>query len=171
MSMIFKFRMLSDENDHFLRDYEVPYDMNLLELHRFLCDNLGYDEQNMASFFSSDKQWNKLQEYTLLDMGDDGSDLAPRPMESVTLGQIIHKNNDRLIYVFDPFGDRALYLELTASTKEEPHIKYPRLVKAEAEAPNQFEADMTSQESGSMFDEAMGEFSDFEGDDTYDDEY
>ena len=25
MSMVFKFRMLSDENDHFVRDYEVPY--------------------------------------------------------------------------------------------------------------------------------------------------
>ncbi|EKC56203.1 hypothetical protein OBE_11186, partial [human gut metagenome] len=24
--MVFKFRMLSDENDHFVRDYEVPYD-------------------------------------------------------------------------------------------------------------------------------------------------
>ena len=29
MSMIFRFRMLSDENDNFVRDYEVPYDMTL----------------------------------------------------------------------------------------------------------------------------------------------
>lgn len=27
MSMVFRFRMLSDENDNFVRDYEVPYDM------------------------------------------------------------------------------------------------------------------------------------------------
>ena len=31
MSMVFRFRMLSDENDNFVRDYEVPYDMTLLE--------------------------------------------------------------------------------------------------------------------------------------------
>ena len=29
MSMVFKFRMLSDENDNFVRDLEVPYDMTL----------------------------------------------------------------------------------------------------------------------------------------------
>ena len=52
--MIFKFRMLSDENDNFLREYEVPYDMTLLELHRFICRDLKYDPDNMVSFFLSD---------------------------------------------------------------------------------------------------------------------
>ena len=31
MSMVFRFRMLSDENDHFVRDYEVPYESTLEE--------------------------------------------------------------------------------------------------------------------------------------------
>ena len=42
MSMVFQFRMLSDENDHFVRDYEVMYDMNLLDFHRFILRSLGY---------------------------------------------------------------------------------------------------------------------------------
>ena len=29
--MVFRFRMLSDENDNFVRDYEVLYDTTLLE--------------------------------------------------------------------------------------------------------------------------------------------
>ena len=29
MSMVFRFRMLSDENDNFVRDYEVLYDTTL----------------------------------------------------------------------------------------------------------------------------------------------
>ena len=44
MSMVFKFRMLSDENDHFVRDYEVPYDMTLLGFHEFITRSLGYEE-------------------------------------------------------------------------------------------------------------------------------
>ena len=31
MSMVFRFRMLSDENDNFVRDYEAMYDTTLLE--------------------------------------------------------------------------------------------------------------------------------------------
>jgi hypothetical protein len=53
MSMVFKFRMLSDENDHFVRDYEVPYDMTLLGFHEFITRSLGYEE-GMSSFFTAD---------------------------------------------------------------------------------------------------------------------
>ena len=53
MSMIFRFRMLSDENDNFVRDYEVPYDMTLLDFHRFLLESLEYEEC-MTSFFTAD---------------------------------------------------------------------------------------------------------------------
>ena len=107
MSMIFKFRMLSDENDHFVRDMEVPYDMTLRAFHEFLVRSLGYDDC-MASFYTADERWERLQEYTLLDMGDSQS----IPMERVMLGQLIHENRDRLIYLFDMLNNRALYLEL-----------------------------------------------------------
>ena len=39
MSMIFKFRMLSDENDRFVRDYEVMYDMPVSYTHLTLPTN------------------------------------------------------------------------------------------------------------------------------------
>ena len=85
--MVFKFRMLSDENDHFVRDYEVPYDMTLLGFHEFITRSLGYEE-GMSSFFTADKQWNRLREFTLMDMGDNSED-APLPMADITLGQLI----------------------------------------------------------------------------------
>ena len=116
--MIFRFRMLSDENDNFVRDYEVPYDMTLLDFHRFLLESLEYEEC-MTSFFTADERWEKLGEFTLMDMGED-SPGAPRPMESVTLGQIIHNLRDRLIYLFDMFGDRAYFLELTGAYRASP---------------------------------------------------
>ena len=42
--MVFRFRMLSDENDNFVRDYEVPYDMTLLDFHNFILRSLEYEE-------------------------------------------------------------------------------------------------------------------------------
>ena len=49
MSMVSGFRMLSDENDNFVRDYEALYDMKLLDFHNFLLETLEY-EPCMASF-------------------------------------------------------------------------------------------------------------------------
>ena len=100
---------------------------------------------------------------------DDGAEDAPLAMEKVTLGQIIHNNRDRLIYLFDIFGDRAYFLELTGSFESKPGISYPREIYVQAEAPDQYDPskNVVSGE-GSIFDDVMSEFSDFEGDDNYD---
>ncbi len=170
MSMVFRFRMLSDENDRFLRDYEVLYDMTLLEFHEFLLEALEY-EPCMASFFTADDRWEKLREFTLMDMGEGGED-GPEAMDQVRLGQIIHRLRDRLIYLFDLFGDRAYYLELTGAFEAEAGAHYPREVYAVAEVPDQYDPSKTVvDDDGSIFDDVMSEFEDFDGDDNYDDEY
>jgi len=160
--------MLSDENDGFLREYEVPYDMNLLDFNNFICNDLKYDSRAMSSFFTSDADWNKLEEFTLADMCTD-EESGTRQMSSVTLGQIIHKNKDRLIYMFDIFGDRAYYLELTEAKKQEAGQRYPRVTASKAEPSDQFDASAESDMHGSIFDEAMEEFDDFDEFGTNDD--
>lgn len=169
MSMVFRFRMLSDENDNFVRDYEVLYDMTLLDFHNFILQSLEY-EDCMASFFTADDRWEKQREFTLVDMGD-GTDEGPQAMESVSLGQIIHNRRDRLIYLFDLFGDRAYFLELTGAFEAEGGASYPREIYARADVPDQYDPSKTLMEDeGSIFGEVMSEFSDFEGDEAYDDE-
>lgn len=172
MSMVFRFRMLSDENDNFVRDYEVMYDTTLLDFHNFLIQALEY-EPCMTSFFTADELWEKQREFTLMDMNEGGQD-ETMSMESVTLGQIIHKHRDRLIYLFDMFGDRAYYLELTGVYEAEADATYPREIFARAEVPDQYDPSKNQteeEEEGSIFNEMMGDFNDFEGDDAYDDEY
>lgn len=168
--MVFRFRMLSDENDHFVRDYEVLYDTTLLAFHQFILQSLEYEEC-MASFFTADDRWEKQREFTLMDMGDD-AEHGPETMENVVLGQIIHRLRDRLIYLFDLFGDRAYYLELTGVYEADPEADYPREIYARAEAPDQYDPSKNrAGEEESAYDEIMDEFRDFEGDDNYDDEY
>lgn len=166
--MVFRFRMLSDENDNFVRDYEVMYDTTLLDFHNFLLQSLEY-EPCMASFFTADDRWEKQREFTLLEMDGD-SEVGPQAMERVTLGQIIHNNRDRLIYLFDLFGDRAYYLELTGAYEADPKADYPREIFARADAPDQYDPSKNAEDDGSIFDEVMGEFNEFEGDESYDDE-
>ena len=168
--MVFRFRMLSDENDNFVRDYEVMYDTTLLEFHNFLLETLEY-EPCMASFFTADAMWERLDEFTLMEMGDGET----RSMAEVTLGQILHHIRDRLIYLFDLFADRAYYLELTGVYRVDPEASYPREIFAREEVPDQYDPSKTRTEGsdaeGSIYDQMMDEFNDFEGDDNYDDEY
>lgn len=165
---VFKFRMLSDENDHFVRDYEVPFDMTLLAFHEFIRESLGY-EQGMVSFFTADERWEKGQEYTLLEMGE-SSENAPLPMAGTTLGQIMRRNRDRLIYLFDLFAERAYYLELTGTQQTVAGVTYPREAFAHGEVPDQYDPSAV-EAGGSIFDEMMGDFSEFEGVEGTDDGY
>lgn len=171
MPMIYQFRALSDENDHFVRDYQLMYDDTLRDFHNFICADLNFDPGSMASFFLSDRNWDKLREFTLYDMGDgpDGQQ-ATMTMEGATLHEVIEDNGDRLIYTFDIFGDRSLYMEMTGVYKSTSGEEYPRTLLSEGKAPGQFNAGETADDD-SMFDEAMDEFEEFEGDDNYQDEF
>ncbi|MFI3318126.1 MAG: hypothetical protein SNH88_02955 [Rikenellaceae bacterium] len=163
--ILFKFRMLSDENDHFLREFEIASSATLLELHHFITEILEYEEA-ITSFFTADDMWERLTEYTVVDMGD----AAAQPMASTALSDALKRVHDRLIYMFDIFENRAYYLELVEVSAAEKETKYPREIFAHATPPDQYDANANI-EDGSIFDEMMDGFSDFDESDGYDDEY
>lgn len=164
--MIFKFTVLSGEDDGFLREYEVPYDMDLLGFHDFICNDLEYDKDNFSSFFLSDGDWNKLQEYTLMDMQDEDDGVIALPMKGTLLGQVIHRKHDRFLFMFDIFAGRSLFIELTEAREADETVRYPRVTASEGDAPSQLDAGSLMSED-SAFNDAMEEFMDFEN---YDDD-
>ena len=58
---------------------------------------------------------------------------------------------------------------LTEAEKPEQGMEYPRVAFEHAPAPDQFDPDANESE-GSIFEEMMGDFSSFEGDDNYSDD-
>lgn len=170
--MVFKLRMLSDEADDFVREYEVPSGTDLLQLHDFICNDLGYDTADFSSFFSANSKWNKLQEYTLADMQDDECGIEAKPMAGSLLSEIVAGGVSRLIFVFDLFAARSLFLEVTDFKPEEDAVEYPRVSLSAGVAPAQANAgSIASQED--PFGEMMEEFSGFEGaeDDSFGDDF
>lgn len=168
--MILKLRMLSDENDNFVRDFEVPHAMTLLQLNDFILDSIGYEEC-MTSFFTADDHWNRLREFTLMDMGAGEGEDEPMAMESVTLAELVVADYNRLILQFDMLADRAFYLQVVNGTEPNPEFEYPRVAFENATVPDQYDPDKVSDDDGSIFDEMMGDFDSFDGDSDYDDEY
>ena len=94
------------------------------------------------------------------------------PMEEVVLGQLIHANHDRLIWLFDMFADRAYYLEMIEAKFAEEGVAYPRTLFAHGEPSDQYDPEAGGADEKSIFEEMMDDFGDFGGsDDGYDDEY
>ncbi|MDR0940754.1 MAG: plasmid pRiA4b ORF-3 family protein, partial [Bacteroidales bacterium] len=114
--MMYKLRIISDENELFVRTIEISETDTFLSLHNAIQQACDYDESQMASFFISNDDWDKLQEITLMDMCDE--ETKTLAMDSTILNEHIKQVDDKLIYVFDFFADRAMVITLTDIVKE-----------------------------------------------------
>lgn len=130
--MVYKFVVLSDEDDSFVREFEFLETQTLMDFHNILQEELEFDKSQMASFYLATDNWEKEEEFTLFDMGTGSS-----TMESAILEDIIFKKNQKLLYVFDFFNDRALFIEYTGEAKEVDGREYPVCINSKGIPPKQ----------------------------------
>ncbi len=109
--MIFNFRLVSDEVDNFKREIKIDADATFLDFKNAICDSVGYDKNEMCSFFLCDSGWEKEREITLEDMGTD-SDQDAYLMDECVLSDYIDDEGQKLLFVFDYMSDRAFFIEM-----------------------------------------------------------
>lgn len=110
--MVYKFRFLSDEVEDFRRDIEIDSDATFFELHKAILESTGYPDDQMTSFFICNDQWIKEIEITREDMGG-MSEEENYIMEETRIGDLVEEAKQKLMYLFDPLGDRVFYIELS----------------------------------------------------------
>lgn len=148
--MIYKFRLISSEVDDFVMEISVDSTDTFLTLHQFIQEKLGYDPSQMASFFTTDHQWNKETEITLLDMMDtENPDIVM--MEKAMIADYIQSVKQRLLYVFDFFNERAFFMEVSGF--EEGMLDDPICDKLTGTPPVQIEMDGMMGDDTSLNDE------------------
>jgi hypothetical protein len=138
--MIFLFRIISDENPDFYRDLVAEGSDTFLDFHNALQKDLDYDPTQLASFFITNKHWEKEQEITLIDMMQE-SGLNSQTMEKVTLEEHIRDLNQRMIYLFDFFSDRAFFIELIEMSDEISPRETPFIGHRQGDPPPQLALD------------------------------
>ncbi len=111
--MVFKFRLISDEVKDFVRDIEILSEQTFYDLHYLMMEDFHYDKSQLASFFLTNREWEKTQEFTLFDMSEDGQAAYPADGQ-VGAGEYITDARQRMLYVFDMFNERLIFLELIA---------------------------------------------------------
>lgn len=130
--MVYKFVVLSDEDESFVREFEFLDTHTLLDFHNMLQDELEFDKSQMASFFMATDNWEKEEEFTLFDMGTGSS-----TMDSAVLEDIIFRKNQKLLYIFDFFNERALFVEYTGEGKEIEGHELPACTNSKGVPPKQ----------------------------------
>ncbi|MBD5191744.1 MAG: plasmid pRiA4b ORF-3 family protein [Barnesiella sp.] len=109
--MIFNFRVVSDEVDNFRREIQIDTTATFLDLKNAICDSVGFDKNEMCSFFICDEGWEKEKEITLEDMGTD-SDQDAYLMDETVLEDFIDDEGQRLLFTFDYLSDRSFFIEM-----------------------------------------------------------
>jgi hypothetical protein len=130
--MVYKFVVLSDEDDAFIREFEFLDSQSLMDFHTNLQEELEFDKSQMASFYLATDNWEKEEEFTLFDMGAGSS-----TMDDAILEDIIFRKNQKLLYVFDFFNERGLFIEYTGEVEEVDGREYPVCTNSKGIPPKQ----------------------------------
>ncbi len=133
--MIYRFTILSDEADEFLRVIEIDPEATFLDFHDAILDAVNYEKNQLTSFFICNDYWEKEQEVTLIEM-ESTSEYDNLVMEDTKLEELITDEKQKLIYVFDLMNERAMFIELSEIIPGKS-IESASCVKSKGDAPQQ----------------------------------
>lgn len=110
--MIYRFTIISDEAEGFMREIKIDADAKFLELHQLILDSCGYEDNQLTSFTICENGWEKGQEITLEEMDTD-ADEDSFIMAETELNEFLEDEKQHLLYTFDPLADRVFFIELS----------------------------------------------------------
>jgi len=153
----YKLRMLLDDQDDFLRDYEIRSNQTFLNLYELIRQTVKLQGNELASFFICDSKWRKKKEITLMDMQDeteadqqidDDDDEFRKPqkklptfiMGNVKIKDFIEDPAQRMLLEYDFLNPTVFYIELFKIAEANENATYPICVKQTGELiqPNRF---------------------------------
>ena len=110
--MIFKFTILSDEVEDFVRIIEIDSESSFLDFQNAILDAVDFEKNQMTSFFLCNDDWEKEQEITLVEM-ESSSEYDNLVMEDTILDELLLDEKQKLIFVFDTISERSFFIVLT----------------------------------------------------------
>ncbi len=110
--MIFRFTIISDELDDFVRIIEINSDVTFMELHNAILNAVNFQKGEMTSFFICNDEWEKEEEVTMIEM-ETSSEFDNYVMDKTLLEELLEDEKQKLLFTFDLLDDRSFFIELT----------------------------------------------------------
>ena len=125
--MIYKFILISDEQENFVREIEIDSEATFLDFQKAIISSVKYSANELTTFFICSEMWEKEQEIMFMEMDTD-STVDAYLMENTKLEDLIEDEGQKLIFVFDMLTERAFFIELkeivTGKTHKEAVCSY-----------------------------------------------
>ena len=139
----YRFRMLLDDQEDFLRDYDILSSQTFLDFHNLIVESVELQGDELASFFVCDRNWRKKKEITLMNMQDDSQEeedddvrnpvknkIPVCEMDKVKVKDIIDDPHQRLLYEYDFLNPKYFFVELTKIVDADKTKTYPVCIKS-----------------------------------------
>lgn len=135
--MIYRFRVIldNDTEDNVFRDLEIREDDTLEDLHNIITQSFGFDGSEMASFYTSDEDWNQGEEFSLFDLSE-GADNV-NLMGETKINTVVHEAATKLIYIYDFLNMWMFFVELAEIVEASDSVDYPNLLFAHGQVPDE----------------------------------
>ena len=133
--MIYRFVIVSDDIDNFKLQIAIDSTASFMQLRNVILDSVGYNKDQMDSFYICDDEWNKEKEVTCMDMGTD-SDEDIWIMDDTQLDELLEDEGQRMKFVFDYMTDRYFYMILK-ETVPGKSLHDPLCQRKEGKAPQE----------------------------------
>lgn len=131
--MVYRFRVILDAEEDVFRDIELLQESTLEDFHNTIVNAFGFDGTEMASFYTSDEQWNQGEEIPQFDMSEGAEDV--RLMNETTLDSVVGEDQTKLIYVYDFLNMWTFLIELGEIAEIEEGRDYPNLMFVHGQIP------------------------------------
>lgn len=134
---IYRFRVSFEDYDEIIREIDVLSKHTFLDLHFAIQKALGYDPEKPSSFFISNDQWKKGEEFTYLP-SDQKIKKGALLMENTRLNKHIDDPHQKFYYTYNFERPFDFHVQLIKILKEEEGKEYPSLFKSIGKAPKPF---------------------------------
>lgn len=133
--MIYRFRVILDTEEDVFRDIEIEQNATLEQFHNVITQSFGFDGTEMASFYTSDDQWNQGIEISLFDMSD--SNEPVKLMNETAIEDLVSEDAPKMIYVYDFLSMWTFFVELAEIADYENGREYPNIMFVHGQLPDQ----------------------------------
>jgi hypothetical protein len=134
--MLYRIKYICDEVDGFVREIKIDSDSSFLDLCKVILKSCNYPDDQMTEFFVCDDEWERHEQITREDMGNDDIDTDVYLMAKTPLCDFIEDKGQHFEFVFDPYAERSFFLDVKEIIPGE-HLKKPEIIRVKGEAPQQ----------------------------------
>lgn len=136
--MIHHYSAHSEDEDTFLLEFEIRADATFSQLLDFLIDTLGFDPASVGMFYLCDDRWHEIGQVASRDFFDTDS-ANQYDIDHTYLEELLDETGARLRYLYDPFEDRYLRLQLVKI--HSGSLEKPKIIALKGKQPKQTNLD------------------------------